>query len=63
MFDAQTGGIMQAALRISNKQARWLWLASQGLSDTPTGPLDVYGMIEKLGFVQLDTIQTTDFGL
>ena len=49
---------MQAALRISNKQARWLWLASQGLSDTPTGPLDVYGMIEKLGFVQLDTIQT-----
>ncbi|NQY58958.1 winged helix-turn-helix domain-containing protein [Cognatishimia sp.] len=49
---------MQAALRISNKQARWLWLASQGLSDTPTGPLDVYGMIEQLGFVQLDTIQT-----
>lgn len=49
---------MQAALRISNKQARWLWLASQGLSDTPTGPLDVYGLIEKLGFVQLDTIQT-----
>ncbi len=49
---------MQAALRISNKQARWLWLASQGLSETPTGPLDVYGMIEKLGFVQLDTIQT-----
>lgn len=49
---------MQAALRISNKQARWLWLASQGLSDTPTGPLDVYGLIEQLGFVQLDTIQT-----
>ena len=49
---------MQAALRISNRQARWLWLASQVLSDTPTGPLDVYGMIEQLGFVQLDTIQT-----
>ena len=49
---------MQAALRISNKQARWLWLTSQGLSDTPTGPLDVFGMIKQLGFVQLDTIQT-----
>lgn len=49
---------MQAALRISNKQARWLWLASQALSNTPTGPLDVFGMIKQLGFVQLDTIQT-----
>lgn len=49
---------MRAPLRISNKQARWLWLASQGLSETPTGPLDVYGMIQQIGFVQLDTIQT-----
>ena len=48
---------MQAALQISNKQARWLWLHSQGLGTAPTGPLDVYDIIHKLGFVQLDTIQ------
>ena len=45
------------ALRISNREARWLWLQSQALSDTPTGPLDLPEMIRRLGFVQLDTIQ------
>ncbi|CAO1651204.1 winged helix-turn-helix domain-containing protein [Parasphingorhabdus sp. NYA22] len=45
------------ALRISNRQARWLWLQSQGLSETPTGPLDLPEMIRRLGYVQLDTIQ------
>lgn len=45
------------ALRISNRQARWLWLQSQGLSDAPTGPLDLPATIRRLGFVQLDTIQ------
>ncbi|GAB5486639.1 MAG: crosslink repair DNA glycosylase YcaQ family protein [Parasphingorhabdus sp.] len=44
-------------LRISNRQARWLWLDAQGLSETPTGPLDLTEIIRKLGFVQLDTIQ------
>lgn len=44
-------------LRIKNKDARHLWLASQGLASAPTGPLDVLGMIKDLGFVQLDTIQ------
>lgn len=44
-------------LRIENKQARQLWLASQGLAAAPTGALDVLDMIKKLGFVQLDTIQ------
>ena len=44
-------------LRISNRQARWLWLQSQGLSGTPTGPLDLPETIRRLGFVQLDTIQ------
>ncbi|WP_025899592.1 winged helix-turn-helix domain-containing protein [Sneathiella glossodoripedis] len=44
-------------ISISNKQARQLWLSSQGLGEAPTGPLDVLGMIKKLGFVQLDTIQ------
>lgn len=48
---------MQAPLKIDNRTARWLWLASQGLSDTPTGPMDLYGTILKLGMVQLDTIQ------
>jgi len=45
------------ALRISNRQARWLWLQSQGLCETPTGPLDLPETIHRLGFVQLDTIQ------
>lgn len=45
------------AIRIDNTTARQLWLASQGLASTPTGPLDVLGAIRKLGFVQLDTIQ------
>ena len=44
-------------LRIPNRQARWLWLQAQGLSDSPTGPLDLPDTIRRLGFVQLDTIQ------
>lgn len=46
-----------APLRISNRDARRLWLDAQGLAATPTGPLDLDGLIQKLGFVQLDTIQ------
>jgi uncharacterized protein YcaQ len=34
-----------------------LWLESQGLAGSPTGKLDVLGMIKGLGFVQLDSIQ------
>ncbi|MBA3069606.1 MAG: winged helix-turn-helix domain-containing protein [Hyphomonas sp.] len=45
------------ALRISNREARRLWLDAQGLSGAPTGPVDLPGMIRKLGFVQLDTIR------
>lgn len=44
-------------IRIKNKTARQLWLASQGLGATPTGPLDVLAMVKQLGFVQLDSIQ------
>ncbi len=44
-------------LRISNRQARHLWLWSCGLSHTPTGPLDLMAVIENLGFVQIDTIR------
>ena len=45
------------ALRIGNRDARWLWLQAQDLSETPTGPLDLPEIIRRLGFVQLDTIQ------
>lgn len=44
-------------LKINNRDARRLFLAAQGLSQTPTGPLDVMAIIKRLGFVQLDTIQ------
>lgn len=44
-------------LRIDNKQARRLWLRSQGLAAAPTGALDLLAMITELGFVQLDSIQ------
>lgn len=44
-------------LKLSNRVARRLWLASHGLGQTPTGPLDTLALIRSLGFVQLDTIQ------
>lgn len=44
-------------LKISNRDARRLWLDAQGLSRAPIGPLDVLQIIRDLGFVQLDTIQ------
>lgn len=46
-----------APLRISNRDARRLWLHAQGLAETPTGALDLDALIKQLGFVQLDTIQ------
>lgn len=46
-----------AELKIDNRNARRLWLHSQGLGATPTGPLDLAAMVRALGFVQLDTIQ------
>lgn len=47
----------RAPLRISNRDARRLWLDRQGLAETPTGKLDLDALIKRLGFVQLDTIQ------
>ncbi|MGB0630147.1 MAG: hypothetical protein ACPGRZ_05585 [Alphaproteobacteria bacterium] len=44
-------------LQINNRAARWLWLSSQGLSETPTGNRDTLEIIHRLGFVQLDTIR------
>lgn len=49
--------VMFMGLKISNRDARRLWIDAQGLSETPTGSLDVMGIIRRLGFVQLDTIQ------
>lgn len=46
-----------AALIIRNRDARRLWLWSNGLSGTPVGPVDVMAMIRALGFVQIDTIR------
>ena len=48
---------MSAPLRIANRDARRLWLAAQGLAETPTGALDLDAIIRGLGFVQLDTIR------
>ncbi len=42
---------------IKNRDARRLWLATNGLADTPTGPLDLMAIIKRLGFVQIDTIR------
>lgn len=44
-------------IRIKNRDARRLWLQSQGLSQSPTGPLDLLQVIKDLGFVQLDSIR------
>ena len=44
-------------MKLTNKQARLLWLATNGLLAPPTGALDVLGIVKCLGFVQLDTIQ------
>ena len=46
-----------APVKLSNRDARRLWLGAQGLAETPTGALNLDGLIQKLGFVQLDTIQ------
>lgn len=48
---------MAQRLKISNQDARRLWLSAQGLAETPTGSIDLDNMIKRLGFVQLDTIQ------
>ena len=47
----------KVALKISNREARWLWLSTQGLSNTPTGTVDVLSTVEKIGLLQLDSIR------
>lgn len=46
-----------ARLKISNRDARRLWLWTNGLAKTPVGALDVMQLIRNLGFVQIDTIR------
>ncbi|MFD1510050.1 winged helix-turn-helix domain-containing protein [Lacimonas salitolerans] len=48
---------MTAPLAIPNRDARRLWLWSNGLAPAPTGPLDVAGTIRALGLLQIDTIR------
>ncbi len=44
-------------MKLTNLEARRLWLHTHGLSAAPTGPLNVMGLINALGFVQIDTIR------
>ncbi len=44
-------------LHIGNRDARRLWIDTNGLSPRPLEPLDVMATIRRLGFVQLDAIQ------
>lgn len=48
---------MRNPVRIPNRDARNLWLASNGLAKAPVGAPDTISLICDLGFVQLDTIQ------
>ncbi len=51
---------MGAGTGLSNRQARWLALAAQGLDRSrparPPGPAQLLRMVEKLGVVQLDAV-------
>ena len=55
--DSTLSRVKTMPFKIKNRKARWLWLHSQGLAKTPTGPLDLLQMIKALGFVQLDSIR------
>ena len=49
--------MFSSPLKIKNRDARHLWLTSQGLAEPPTGSRDTMNIIRGLGFVQLDTIR------
>ena len=46
-----------ARLRLTNRDARRLWIWTNGLAETPTGPCKLMDIINRLGFVQIDTIR------
>lgn len=45
------------ALTLDNSTMRRLWLDTNDLLSSSSGPLNIVAIIKKLGFVQLDTIQ------
>ena len=45
------------ATRLTNRDARRLWLAAHGLLDAPTRAPDVMAIIRDIGFLQIDTIR------
>jgi uncharacterized protein YcaQ len=45
------------AVTLDNRTMRRLWLDTNDLLASSSGPLDIVAIIKKLGFVQLDTIQ------
>ena len=45
------------SLEIGNRDLRHLWLAANGLVASPSGPVDVIGIIRDLGFLQIDTVR------
>ena len=57
MTSRKKANLSNVPLRITNRDARRLWLSAQGLAHTPTGQIDLDKIIKDLGFVQLDTIQ------
>ena len=46
--------------RLPASHARRLFLAAQGLLDDPARPADLQALVEKLGFVQLDSINVVE---
>ena len=52
---------MSNLIRLTNQEARWIFLDRHGLSETPAGPAQgaaLSDLITRLGFVQLDSINT-----
>ena len=47
----------KARLRLTNRDARRLWIWTNGLAETPTGPCKLMQIVNRLGFVQIDTIR------
>ncbi len=47
-------------LRITNRDARRLWLAQHGLAAPPAGPAGLLATIGRLGLVQLDSISVVE---
>lgn len=64
MPDGKSVGMSKTALPLlSNRDARLLFLDRHALAEQPTGPsrgADLHGLIERLGFVQVDSINTVE---